>query len=327
MTQVLIVANRFSEVSSAPVDRLRAAGFEVVEQCYELGALKDDVFIGLIRNAAAVICSAMDRVTPAIMDAAPGLKVVATRGVGYQGIDLEAATERGILVTNTPGANADGVADMAMGFILSLARQIPRLDRFMHQGQWARVRSGDVYGQTLGLIGLGMIGKKVVKRAFGFDMKILVHDIVQDIPFAEQYGAKYVSLEEVLRNSDFISVHTPYTEKTKGLVGARELALMKPGAFIINSARGGIIDERALFEALKAGRIAGAASDVFAEEPTKNLDLLALDNMISTPHVAGYTDKAWSAMAELAVDNVIAGLKGEIPPSLVNRDVLNVKRR
>jgi D-3-phosphoglycerate dehydrogenase len=227
------------------------------------------------------------------------------------------------MVTNTPGANADAVADLTMGFIIALARDIPAIDRRMRQGEWHRMRTRDVYGQTLGLIGLGDIGKKVVKRATAFDMKIITYDIVQDLDFARRSGIRYVSLEEVLRSSDFISVHVPLTESTRDLIDRREMSIMKESAFLINTARGGIVNEEALYEALKDHRIAGAASDVFTQEPTQNVNLLALDNMISTAHIAGYSDKSWSVMAEMAVDNVIAALNGRVPPNLVNRGVLD----
>jgi phosphoglycerate dehydrogenase-like enzyme len=323
MTKVLIVANRFSEVSPQPVDRLRAEGWEVIERYHEIGALREDTFVDLIKDVEAVIVSAVDEVSLRVIEAANKLAIIASRGVGYQGVDLEAATQRKIMVTNTPGANADAVADLAVGFIIALARHIPLIDRRTRRGEWHRIRTRDVYGQTLGLIGLGDIGKKVVKRAVGFDMTIITYDIVQDPDFARRFGIRYVPLEEVLRSSDFISIHVPLTESTMDLVGQREINMMKESAFLINTARGGIVNEEALYQALKDHRIAGAACDVFVEEPTQNLKLLALDNMISTAHIAGYSDKSWSAMAEMAVDNVIATLKGGIPPNLVNRDVLD----
>ena len=323
MTKVLIVANRFSEVSPQPVDRLRAEGWDVIEQYFEIGALGEDTFVNLIKDSDAVIVSATDKVTAKVIAGANNLKIIAARGVGYQGVDLEAATQRGVFVTTTPGANAEAVADLTMGFIITLARFITIIDRKMRQGEWYRIRTRDVYGQTLGLIGLGDIGKKVVKRAVGFDMRIITYDIVQDPDFARRFGIRYVPLEEVLCSSDFISIHVPLTESTMDLVGQREINMMKESAFLINTARGGIVNEEALYQALKDHRIAGAACDVFVEEPTQNLKLLALDNMISTAHIAGYSDKSWSAMAEMAVDNVIATLKGGIPPNLVNRDVLD----
>jgi D-3-phosphoglycerate dehydrogenase len=325
MTQVLIVANRFADVSPHPIDRLKAEGWEVIEQYFEIGALDEDTFVKLIKDADAAIVSATDKVNAKVIAGANNLKIIAARGVGYQGVDLEAATQRGVFVTNTPGANAEAVADLTMGFVIALARYILIIDRKMRQGDWYRIRTRDVYGQTLGLIGLGDVGKKVVQRAAGFDMKMITYDIVQDLDFAEKFGVRYVPLEEVLRSSDFISIHVPLNESTRDLIGREELSMMKETAFLINTARGGIVNEEALYEALKERRIAGAACDVFAEEPTQNLKLLALDNMISTAHMAAYSDNSWSAMAEIVVDNVIATLKGEIPPNVVNRDVLDKK--
>lgn len=323
MTQLLIVANRFSEVSTEPINRLKAEGWEVIEQYHEIGTLREDVFVDLIKNAEAVIVSATDTVSSRVIETANKLKIIAVRGVGYQDIDIEAATQKEVMVTNTPGGNADAAADLTMGFIIALARHIPMIHCKMRRGEWYRIRTKDVYGQTLGLIGMGEIGKKVVQRATGFDMKIIAHDIVKDLDFARRFGVHYVTLEEVLCSSDFISIHIPLTESTRGLIGEKEFGKMKKSAFVINTARGGIVNERALYEALKAHRIAGAACDVFAEEPTKNLKLLALDNMISTPHIGGYSDKSWSILAEIAVDNVIAALKGRVPPNLVNFEVLD----
>jgi D-3-phosphoglycerate dehydrogenase / 2-oxoglutarate reductase len=323
MRQILIVANRFSEVSTEPVERLKREGWEVVEQYHEIGTLRDDVFSDLIKNADAVIVSATDTVSARVIDAAKKLKIISVRGVGYQGIDIDAANQKKIMVTNTPGGNADAAADLTLGFMIALARQIPMIDRRMRRGEWYRIGTKDVYGQTLGLLGLGEIGKKVVQRAAGFDMKIIAYDIVKDLDFAKQFGVLYVTFDEVLRSSDFISIHMPLTKSTEKLIGEAEFLKMKDSAFIINNARGGIIDEKALYQALKAGYIAGAACDVFAEEPTKSLDLLGLDTMISTPHIGGYSDKSWSVLAEMAVENVIAALKEQVPPNLINREVLD----
>ena len=323
MFRVLIVANRFSEVSTEPVDRLKAEGWEVIEQYHDIGVLHEDVFSELIKGVDAVIVSATDRVNSRVIATGDELKIVAVRGVGYQGIDLETATKKKLMVTNTPGANADAVADLTMGYVIALARHIPMIDRRMRRGEWYRMRTGDVYGQTLGLVGLGEIGKKVVQRAVGFDMRSITYDIVKDLDFARRFGVQYLTFEEVLCASDFVSIHIPLTESTRGFIGRRELAMMKRNAFVINTARGGIVDEEALYEALKEHRIAGAAFDVFAEEPTPNSKLLALENMISTPHIGGYSDKCWSVMADTAVENVIAALKGGVPPNLVNREVLD----
>jgi len=277
--RVLIVANRFVEVSRKPIDRLKAEGWEVIEQYHEIGALREDVFSELVRGVDAVIVSATDRVSSRVIEAADKLRIIAVRGVGFQGVDVSTATEKKLMVTNTPGANADAVADLTMGYILALARHIPMIDRRMRQGEWYRIRTADVYGQTLGLVGLGEIGKKVAKRAVGFDMRIITYDIVQDLDFARRFGAVYLGLEEVLTASDFVSIHIPLTESTRGFVGRRELGMMKRSAFLINTARGGVVDEEALYEALREDRIAGAACDVFTEEPTSNSKLLALDNM------------------------------------------------
>ncbi len=321
--RVLIVANRFSEVSREPIDRLKAEGWEVIEAYHEIGTLREDVFAKLIKDVEAVIVSATEAVSAEVIGAGDRLKIIAVRGVGYQGIDLEAATNKNVIVTNTPGANADATADLAMGFIIALARQIPMIDRKMRQGEWYRIRTADVYGQTLGLIGMGGIGKKVAQRAKGFDMGILAYDIVRDLDFARELGIQYVTLEETLRSSDFISIHVPLTESTRGLIGEGKIAMMKKTAFLINTSRGGIVNEEALYEALKAKRIAGAACDVFAEEPTQNTKLLALDNMIATPHIGGYSEKSWSLLADTAVENVIAVLNGRMPPNPVNREVLD----
>jgi len=326
VTRVLIVANRFSEVSTKPVERLKREGCEVVEAYHEIGVLREDHYCELIGGVDAVIVSAVDTVNSRVIEAGETLKVIAVRGVGYQGVNLETATTKGIMVTNTPGANADAVADLTMGFIMALAKQIPMIDRRMRKGEWYRIRTTDVYGQTLGLIGLGGIGRKVVQRAKGFDMRMITYDIVKDPDFARRYHLEYVSFEDVLRTSDFVTLHVPLTDATKNLIGPEELTMMKPTAFLVNTARGGIVSEDALYTALKTGLIAGAACDVFSVEPTFNSRLLALDNMISTPHIGGYTDKCWSVMADVVVENVLAALRGEVPPNLVNPDALRRRR-
>jgi D-3-phosphoglycerate dehydrogenase len=245
-------------------------------------------------GADALIVRSATKVTAELLAKAPKLRVVGRAGVGVDNIDLEEATKRGVLVMSTPGGNSVSVAEHTFALMLALARQVPRLDKAMHEGRWEKSSAGqtELRGKTLGLIGLGRIGSEVAVRAEAFDMRVLGYDPFISEAAARELNVELAPLDRVLAESDFLSLHTAVSPSTQNLVNAANIAKMKTGARIINTARGELIDETALAEALKSGKLAGAAVDVFAEEPPKNSPLLGLPNVIGTPHVAGSTAEA-----------------------------------
>ena len=247
-----------------------------------------------IADADALIVRSATRVTAELLDKASKLRAVGRAGVGVDNIDLEAATKRGVLVMSTPGGNAVSVAEHTFALLLSLARQVPRLDKAIHEGRWEKSSAAgtEVRGKTLGLIGLGRIGSEVAVRAEAFDMRVLGFDPFISEAAAREMSAELVPLDQLLAESDYVSLHTALSPATQNLIGAANIGKMKKGARIINTARGELLDETALAEALKSGKLAGAAVDVFTEEPPKNSPLVGLPNVIATPHVAGSTAEA-----------------------------------
>jgi glyoxylate reductase len=268
-----------------------------------------------------------DRVDAELLDRAPELRIIANFGVGYNNIDVTAATRRGIMVTNTPGVLTDATADLTMALMLAVARRVVEGDLRTRQGRfrfWAPFHflGHEITGKTLGIVGMGRIGRAVARRAAGFDMRVLYHN---RNPLAEEEAralqVHYAELKTLLQEADFISLHTPLTPRTRHLIGSRELAWMKSDAFIINTARGAVIDEQALVEALEQGRIAGAGLDVYENEPALTSGLERLDNVVLLPHVGSATVETRCRMAAMAVDNLLAGLQGRTPPNCVNPNV------
>ena len=258
-----------------------------------------------------------------LIDAAPNLRVVSNFGVGYDNVDIPYATERGLLVCNTPGVLSDAVADLTFGFIIDLARGVLQSDRHVREGRWSRGEAmplgRDLRGATLGILGLGRIGHVVAYRAEAFGMNAVYFDPIRD-PIAEQNGrVAYMERDEVLRQADFVTVHVFLDPSTRQHMGAREFGLMKPSAYFINTSRGGVVDQSALAEALRTRQIAGAALDVLEREPPEANDpLLALDNIILAPHIGSATTETREAMAALAGRNLVAALTGGTPEAMVN---------
>lgn len=247
------------------------------------------------------------------LDPAEKLKIIVKHGTGIDSIDLKAAAERNIIVANAPGTNANAVADLAMGLIIASAREIVSADKRLRQGFWGPIMGYDVFGKTLGVLGLGQIGRGLIKRARAFEMNILGYDVVHDKNFEHQYGVKPATLEEILSSSDFISVHLPLLESTRNIISKPQLEMMKPAAFLINTCRGGIVDEEALYDALVNKRIAGAALDVFNIEPPVDSAFFKLSNVICTPHMGGYTHGAMALTSEIVAENIVNVLQGKPP--------------
>lgn len=285
----------------------------------------EDELIGILNQADGLITSSFPY-SERVLSTVSRLKVIARTGVGFDAIDVDAATENGICVTITPGANSDSVADHVIGLMLSLARYIPRGDRDIRSGHWLPQVGIEVSRKTLGIIGLGSIGKCVARRGTGFEMKLLAYDLYQDTIFAAEHDIVYLPLDGLLAKSDFVSVHLPLLPETVGLLGERELKLMKPTAYLINTARGGIVDEDSLIKVLRGGRIAGAGLDVFSVEPLDQSPLSSMDQVVLSPHVAGVTEESWARMAFQSAENIIQVFQEQKPFGLVNQQVFQDKR-
>ncbi|MBW1993263.1 MAG: phosphoglycerate dehydrogenase, partial [Deltaproteobacteria bacterium] len=286
-------------------------------------ALSEDELIEMIDGAHGLL-TGVDPVTARVIESARQLKVISKFGAGVDNIDLQAATRKGVIVTNAPGTNSDSVADMAFSLMLAISRRIPLAFDLVRKGEWPLLMGTEIWNKTLGIVGLGNIGKRVALRAKGFNMKVLAYEIAPDEPFVKANDIQLVGLDQLLRESDFISIHTPLTAETRNLMGKEQFAFMKPSAFLVNTARGGIVDEAALYEALKSEKIAGAAFDVLEQEPPKDRKLLGLDNFIVTPHIAAFTAEAIGNMERLSSQNIIDVLEGRIPPHVVNKEVLKL---
>ena len=268
-------------------------------------------------GTAAIFANGNDDVTAEVINAAQDLKVICRTGVGFDRVDTQAAAARRVPVTNTPGSNSEAVADFAMGMILACARRIPRLAGSLKAGGWQPSLGVDVHSKTLGIAGLGRIGQAVARRARGFNMRVLGVDPIVPQDHVAALGVEKVSLETLLSESDFITLHMPSSLETSGFIGERELRAMRSTAFLINTARGPLVDEPALVDALRERRIAGAGLDVFVDEPRTDSPFAEFDNVIVSPHIAGATVESTAQMAESAVDNAIAVLSGSWPREIV----------
>ena len=285
-----------------------------------------EIIFGKMGHLAGLLCLLTDRIDPQLMDAGPNLKVISNMAVGFDNIDIAAANERGIPVGNTPGVLTETTADFAFALLMAVARRIPEGRQYIHDGKWQTwhptVLAGqDVFGATLGIIGSGRIGAAVARRAQGFNMRLLVNSLETEEEI-RQLGGEKVDLDELLAESDFVSMHVPLTDETHHMIGDRELAQMKSTAILINTARGSVLDPKALYTALRDGQILAAGLDVTDPEPIPLDDpLLTLDNCLIVPHIASASVATRTKMAEMAVDNVIAGLRGEPLPTCVNPEV------
>ena len=290
-----------------------------------------DNLVAEIADAQALIVRSATKVNADLLDKAPQLKAVGRAGVGVDNIDLEAATKRGIIVMSTPGGNAVSVAEHAFALMLSAARQVPRMDKAFHEGRWEKGSGGgtEMSGKTLGLIGLGRIGSEVAVRAEAFDMRIVAYDPYISEAAAKEFSVELVQLDQLFAESDFISLHTALSPATQNLLNAAAFAKMKKGVFIVNAARGELIDEKALTEALKSGQVAGAGLDVFAQEPPKDTPLAQLPNVVGTPHIAGSTTEAQEEVGTQVAVQIRDYLADGIIRNAVNLPVLsatNIKR-
>jgi lactate dehydrogenase-like 2-hydroxyacid dehydrogenase len=285
-----------------------------------------------LRDKHGLMSAVSDPVSAAVIAAAPHLRAVCNMAVGYNNIDVAACTRAGVMCTNTPGVLDDTTADLVWALLLASARRLPAAERWLRAGQWhgfgmSDWLGSDVHHATLGILGMGRIGQAVARRALGFEMQVIYHNRTHLPPDTESAcRASWVTLPELLARADFLVVLLPYSSATHHLVGAAELGQMKPGAHLINAARGGIVDEAALATVLRNGHLAGAGLDVYEGEPTVHADLLTLDNVALTPHIGSSSRATRMAMAMVAADNLIAALNGQRPPNLLNPAVLTTDK-
>lgn len=308
------------------LDRLRERA-QVDLWPQELPPSRDELASALT-TAEGLLCLLTDNIDAALIEGAPHLRVVSTMAVGYDHIDVEACTRRGIPVTNTPGVLTEATADLAFALLLAAARRLPEGERAVREGRWTTwhpsfLLGRDVYGATLGIVGLGQIGQAVARRARGFEMRVLYHSRHRNEEAERKLGCAYAALEELLSLADFVTVHVPLTPETRHLFNQEAFQRMKPTAILVNTSRGGVVDEAALHHALASHLIAGAAIDVTETEPLSPHDpLLRLPNLLVTPHIASASVATRARMAALAAENLLAVLAGKQPAHCVNPHVL-----
>jgi len=285
-----------------------------------------------LADADGLVSMLSERVDGKLLDRSPRLKVVSNYAVGFNNIDVEAATRRGVMITNTPDVVTDATADLTWAIMMGIARDVCVVDRYVRSGEWKEWRperfiAADITGSTLGIIGLGRIGQAMAKRAAGFDMKVIYADVNRAPSEAEERcRAAYVPLDDLLRQSDFVTIHVPLNAQTRHLIDDRALSLMKPSAYLVNAARGAIVDEPALVRALQRKQIAGAALDVYENEPQLAPGLAELPNVILIPHLGANSRRTRDRMAAMTAENMMVALTGGVPPNLVNPEVLSNRR-
>jgi D-3-phosphoglycerate dehydrogenase len=315
---VLVETPPFCACNPAPMEKLKNSGMRVID--LRGSGIEDDDFIEALTQADAVLCGNDLQVNEDLFDLAPKVKVIAKLGAGLDTVDIDAASRHNAIVFHTPGANNQAVADHTFALILSLARRILYCDQSLRDKRWehTKIMGVEIWQKTMGIIGLGAIGRCVALRAKGFQMKVVAYDPYWPAEFADQEGIEQMPLDELLKVADVVTIHVPLTPENKGLINARVFKLMKPTALLINAARGAIVVESDLYDALKNGEIGGAGVDVFAQEPPTESALLELDNVVLSPHTAAFTHEAIDNMSMGIVDQLIDYYQGKQPAHLVN---------
>ncbi|MDQ7801806.1 MAG: phosphoglycerate dehydrogenase [Armatimonadota bacterium] len=319
--RVLATPRSFFREGREGLELLEAAGVEVVPSPVDR-PLQEDELAGLLGEFDGLVAG-IDRVgRRALAAGRPRLRVVARNGIGTDTVDVQAATEFGVVVTNAPSVNADSVADFTLALLLALVRRVVEADRAVRAGDWPPLVGVELRGKVLGLLGFGRIGQRVAERARGFGLRVLAYDPQPDHEAARELGVELVQFHRVLEEADFLSLHLPLLPETHHLLGEAELRRMKRTSYLVNTARGGVVDEAALARALREGWIAGAACDVFEEEPPRTSPLLGAPNLLLSPHMASHTREAIARASRVAAENVLAVLRGQRPPNPVNPEVL-----
>jgi D-3-phosphoglycerate dehydrogenase len=327
MPKVLVTAPGVTGPNDPRLQPLVDAGWQIRTHRWPGGRPAEEDVVELVQGNDAVIASASERYTPSVIARADTLKHIARWGVGYETVDVPAATDNGVLVTTTQGSNHWAVADQAFALMLSVARRTVELDKLARTRKWSRPLARDVWQKTLGIVGLGRIGKGVAQRAFGFEMKVLAYEPYPDHAFCAKWNVELVELDELFVRSDYVTLHAPGEGANQGLVNGDRLGLMKPTAVLINTARGVLVDEDALYLALTQGQIAGAGLDVRISEPPEDDRFEALDNVVLTPHAAGSTQEAQAVSGEMVVESLLQAARGERPHGLLNPEVWDRRRR
>lgn len=289
--------------------------------------IKEAELLERIKYADGLLCLLTDKIDKEVIEIAKNLKVISNYAVGFDNIDVKKATEKNIIVTNTPGVLTDATADLTIALTLSLVRRIPEADRFVREGKfigWSPTLliGGDLKGKNFAVLGAGRIGREVANRAKGFYMNILYHSRRRKPDFEKKYHAEFKELDELLKIADILSIHLPLTEQTHHIINSDRLKMLKSSSYIVNTSRGAVIDEKALITTLENRSIAGAALDVFEYEPEVSIKMKTLSNVVLAPHIGSASKSAREKMAEMAVVNLIKALKGEIPKNTVNKEVL-----
>jgi len=316
--KVLVTPTSFSkDKKSKAKDHLEQFADEIVYNPYGRPLTAEEIF-PLLEGVDGYIAG-LDYITAEVIEKAPAsLKAISRYGAGYDRVDINAALKKGIVVTNTPGVNSESVADLAFGLMISAARKIPVLDKKVRSGEWPRATGVELYKKTIGIVGLGAIGKAVARRAAGFSMEVLAYDPYMNKLYAEANRIKVCSFEELIESADFISLHLPLNENTRNIINEGTLSRMKDGAVVVNTSRGGLIDEQAAYVALKAGKLGGLGLDAFEKEPPGDSPLFELENVVVTPHAGAHTVEAVNNMGILAVQNLIDVLSGKTCSFVVN---------
>ncbi|MDO8490894.1 MAG: phosphoglycerate dehydrogenase, partial [Dehalococcoidia bacterium] len=304
-------------------DPIAEDGIQALKKCFEVDVkigLAPQALLDVIGDYEALVVRSETKVTSAVIERGCKLQVIGRAGVGVDNIDIDAATRCGIIVVNAPAANTTSTAEHTIAMMMALARHIPQAHAALKAGQWQRQKfvGTEIRGKILGVVGLGKVGTEVARRARGLEMKVMAFDPFVSTEYARNLGIELVPLERIFKDSDFITVHTPLTADTKGIIGAKEIAMMKPSVKLINVARGGIIDEAVLYQALEQGKVAGAAIDVFSKEPAQDNILVKSDKVIVTPHLGASTNEAQSNVALDVAEQIIAALQGQPTRYAVN---------
>ena len=313
------------DLPPGPLEALRAAGAEVSLHPHDRPATRAELLAG-VAEAEALLSQLVDAVDEELLAAAPRLRLVANYAVGYDNVDVPAASARGVAVSNTPGVLSETTAEHTLALILALTRRVVEADAYVRAGRWTGwspqlLLGTGLTGKTLGILGLGRIGRAVARRARAFGLELLYTGRTQRPP-AESEGASWVPLDELLERADVLTIHCPLERETRHLLDAERLARLRPSAYLVNMSRGEVVDEGALVEALEAGRLAGAALDVFEREPEVHPGLLGRDDVVLAPHLGSATVETRTAMAQIAVDNVLDLIAGRPPRTCVNPEVL-----